>query len=158
MGGWNAASQGWTRPRRDRRDEIVDGGRWTVPDIAALLLAFAIRWEFGVALLGLKLWHQASGSRLTTLGFAREKWDGLVGAVRGISVGSATLFSIHVGPRSSGNAAFDLWRRDELARLEAERSKLVVAEREFARYREELLQAKDREDFDRFMRTRDTAQ
>ena len=38
------------------------------------------------------------------------------------------------------------------ARLDAERGKLASAERDFARYRDELLHAKDREDFDRFMR------
>ena len=63
-------------------------------------------------------------------------------------------FSLHVGPRSSGNAAFDRWRTAELARLDAERGKLVSAEREFVRYRDELLHAKDREDFERFMNAR----
>lgn len=155
MGGWNAASQGWHRARRDRRGEMSEGGRWTVPDVAALLLAFAARWELGLAFLGLKLWHQVSGSRLSTLGFARAKWDGLVALTRGFATGGSAPFSLHVGPRSSGNAAFDRWRATELARLDAERGKLASAEREFTRYRDELLHAKDREDFDRFMRARD---
>ena len=154
MGGWNAASQGWHRARRDRRGEIAEGGRWTVPDVATLLLAFALRWELGLAFLALKLWHQASGSRLSTLGFAREKWDRLVGLARSFSSGASLPFSLHVGPHSSGNAAFDRWRTAELARLDAERSKLATAEREFARYRDELLHAKDHEDFERFMNAR----
>ncbi len=154
MGGWNAASQGWHRARRDRRGELSEGGRWTVPDVAALLFAFAVRWELGLTFLGLKLWHQASGSRVSTLSFAREKWDGLVNLARGFGSGASLPFSLHVGPRSSGNAAFDRWRTAELARLDAERGKLVSAEREFVRYRDELLHAKDREDFERFMNAR----
>lgn len=154
MGGWNAASQGWTRARRDRRQEATERGRWSVPDVVALLLAFAIRWELGLAFLALKLWHQTSGSRLSTLGFAREKWEGLVAVTRGFTFGNTMPFSVHVGPRSSGNAAFDRWRREELSRLDEERSKLASAEQEFARYREDLLHAKDREDFDRFMHAR----
>ena len=152
MGGWNAASHGWHRARRTRRHELSEGGRWTLPDVAALLVAFAIRWELGLAFLALKLWHQTSGSPLSTLAFARAKWDGLVAIARGLTAGRSLPFTIHVGPQSSGNAAFDLWRRDELARLDAERGKLASAERDFARYRDELLHAKDREDFDRFMR------
>lgn len=153
MGGWSAASHAWDRKRRDRHDPSYSG-RWTVPDVAVLLIAFALRWELGLAFLALKLWHQTSGSPLSTLGFAREKWDGLVVATRGFASGGMLPFSLHVGPRSSGNAAFDRWRHEELARLDAERAKLASAEREFARYRDELLHAKDREDFDRFMNAR----
>ena len=61
-----------------------------------------------------------------------------------------------VSSRTSGNQAFDSWRETELSRIEAERSKLRTAEREFAAYRDELLHAKEREDFDRFMHTRNS--
>ena len=97
MGGWNAASQGWHRGRRERRHELSEGGRWTVPDVAALLIAFAIRWELGLAFLALKLWHQASGSPLSTLGFARTKWAGLVAITRGLTAGRSLPFSITSG-------------------------------------------------------------
>ena len=56
--------------------------------------------------------------------------------------------------RSSGNTAFDAWREGELARIEEERRKLEAAEREFTDYMESLRQAKDREEFERFMRER----
>ena len=52
---------------------------------------------------------------------------------------------------STGNRAFDEWRATELARLEEERQKLVAAEREFAEFMENLRQARDREEFERFM-------
>ena len=63
-------------------------------------------------------------------------------------------FSVHFGQTSSGNHAFDAWRRTELARIDAERAKLRTAELDFASYHDELLQAKDRDDFERFMRAR----
>ena len=155
MSGWNAASQNWQRVRRDRRAEMSEVGRWTPADFVALGVAFLVRWELGLAFLALKLWHHASGDRVSTLAFARAKWEALVGAVRALTAGSSLPFSLHVEPRSSGNAAFDRWRREELIRLDTERSKLASAEREFARYRDELLHVKDGEDFERFMRARD---
>ena len=160
MSGWNAASQGWSRTRRNRRDETVaeGGGRWVPTDVVALLVAFAIRWELGIAFLALKLWHQASGRRISTFAFAREKWDAAVAFVRTVGNGLHLPMTLHVGARSSGSPAFDRWRQDELARIAAERSKLADAEAEFARYRDELLRARDNEHFDRFMRSRDAGQ
>ena len=55
---------------------------------------------------------------------------------------------------STGNMAFDEWRREELERIEKERQKLADAEREFVTFSEELRRAKDREEFDRFMAAR----
>ena len=153
MGVWSEGRH-WQRVRR--RDAGVPGamGRWTVPDIAATLVAFAVHWEVGVAFLGLKLWQQASGYQGSVFAFASEKWEGLVGLARSVLAG-ANMPSLYIGPRSSGNAAFDTWRRTELSRIEAEREKLRMAEQEFATYRDELLHVKDREDFQRFMQARD---
>ena len=58
------------------------------------------------------------------------------------------------GMRPTGNRAFDEWRDSELARLEEERRKLEEAEREFAVHIEELRRARDREEFERFMKSR----
>ena len=156
MSGWDAASQRWPRARQTSEygASRANGGRWTMSDVVALVVAFAVRWEVGLAFLALKLWHQASGRRVSTLAFAREKWNDAVEVARSLA-GSARLpMSLHVGPRSSGSPAFDRWRQDELARIAAERAKLAEAEEEFARYRDELLGARDREHFDRFMNRR----
>ena len=154
MGGWADGARGWQRVRRgDAAGVSSAGGRWTVPDVAATIFLFAVHWELGLAFLGLKLWQQASGYQGSVFSFAREKWDGLVSFARSLASGG-TMASLHIGPRSSGNHAFDTWRRDELSRIEAERGKLRSAEREFATYRDELLHAKDREDFTRFMQAR----
>ncbi|MBV9077617.1 MAG: DUF2852 domain-containing protein [Methylobacteriaceae bacterium] len=58
------------------------------------------------------------------------------------------------GMGSSGNRAFDEYRRAELERLEAERRKLDDEARSFREFVEELKRAKDREEFDAFMARR----
>lgn len=58
------------------------------------------------------------------------------------------------GPASSGNLAFDEWKKAELARLEEERRKLQDAHNEFAAFVENIRRAKDREEFERFMNER----
>ncbi len=155
MSGWNNAARQreWSR-RGAGRTGSNGGGRWTVLDGVVLGLAFLIQWELGLVFLGLKLWHQASGSPGNVFTFARVKWDGLVRLAQGFLEGRPMPFSVHFGQASSGNHAFDTWRSAELARIEAERAKLRIAERDFASYHEELVQAKDREAFERFMRAR----
>ena len=155
MGGWGNGVHGWQRVRRsDPAGVPATGGRWTTPDFAATIVGFAIHWELGVAFLVLKLWQQASGYPGSVFAFGREKWDGLVALARSVLSGT-TMPALHLGARSSGNQAFDAWRRAELSRIDAERERLRHAEREFASYRDELLHAKDREDFERFMQIRD---
>ncbi len=155
MSGWGNGVHGWQRiRRRDPAGVPATNGRWTTPDFAATIVGFAVHWELGVAFLVLKLWQQASGYPGSVFAFAREKWDGLVSVARSLLSGAAVP-SLHLGGRSSGNHAFDAWRRAELARIDTERGRLRDAEREFATYRDELLHAKDRDDFDRFMQGHD---
>lgn len=156
MGGWsNAAHQGnWADAgRADRATRRKQRG-WTSADVAVLVVAFVIRWELGLAFLGLKLWHQASGYDGSVFSFARMKWNALVALTRAMLEGGSLPFSLNFGPKSTGNLAFDAWRRGELERIDSERQKLQSAEREFTRYRDDLLQARDREAFDRFMQAR----
>jgi hypothetical protein len=155
MGGWSDAAQhgNWAQPsgedRRARRRR-----KWAGPEIAVLVIAFVIRWELGLAFLALKLWHQASGEEGSVFAFARRKWEGLVAATSTLLSNGSLPFAANFGPKSSGNLAFDEWRQGELARIEAERQKLQAAERDFSAYREELLRARDREAFERFMQGR----
>src|SRR5262249_6788804 len=58
---------------------------------------------------------------------------------------------------STGNFAFEEYRRRELERLEAERRRLDDEARAFAEFVEELKRAKDREEFDAFMARRRAA-
>ena len=55
---------------------------------------------------------------------------------------------------STGNSAFDDYRRRELDRLEEERRRLDEEAKAFAAFVEELKRAKDREEFDAFMARR----
>ena len=153
MGGWsNAARQGtWSDAGQTDRATRRKPRGWTSADAAVLVGAFVIRWELGLAFLALKLWHQASGYDGSVFSFARMKWNALVALTRAVLEGGVLPFSLNLGPKSSGNLAFDAWRRGELERIESERLKLQDAERAFTSYRDDLLQARDREAFDRFM-------
>ena len=157
------ADQGLAPTRDLELNRAAEGRRrrgksrgWTSADLTLLVVAFIVRWELGLGFLALKLWHQASGYEGSTLSFARLKWNGLVTLARAVFEGRALPISLSFGAKSSGNLAFDAWRRGELERIAIERRKLQVAEGEFASYRDDLLQARDREAFDRFMRSRES--
>ncbi len=78
---------------------------------------------------------------------ANQTADTIFAKYRGAGFGSR--------PHSStGNVAFDDWRKAELDRIEAERRKLDEMRAEFDSYLRELRRAKDQEEFDRFMRDR----
>ncbi len=102
--------------------------RWTPLGIAAMILGFAVWWPIGLAVLGYILWG-GSIDDLINDGIAKAK-----SATR--SHGSST-----------GNSAFDEYRRETLRRLEQEQA-------EFDEYVEKLRQARDREEFERFMADR----
>jgi len=91
-------------------------------------------WPIGLAILFFNLWNRSGG----VMPFANLKEQ------------MAAPFS----PASTGNAAFDDWRSAEIERIEAERRKLAEAEREFRVFLDELKRAKDREEFERFMKAR----
>ena len=57
---------------------------------------------------------------------------------------------------SSGNAAFDDYRSEQLKRLDEERRRLDEEVKAFHEYLANLNKAKDREEFDRFMRDRNS--
>ena len=58
------------------------------------------------------------------------------------------------GFASSGNAAFDEYKRTQLARLEEERRKLDDEQKAFRDHLARLRKAKDQDEFDRFMAER----
>jgi len=120
--------------------------RWTLFELATMVLGFMIFWPIGVAVFVYKMWQRRSGADdlqtfvTTKWNEARTSWTGPRGW--GFSAGA------------SGNAAFDAWKAAELERLEAERRKLEDAAREFADFLDNIRHAKDREEFDRFMAER----
>jgi hypothetical protein len=122
--------------------------RWSFLEIGIVVGSFIVFWPLGIAALILKLtkgelWRGASDMAppwqnwKKTEGDMREHWQAWRGA-----------------PQSSGNAAFDDYRKAQLERLEAERRKLDEERAAFAEHLAKLRRAKDQEEFDRFMAER----
>jgi hypothetical protein len=140
--------------------------RWRPLEIAAVVLGFIVFWPLGLAMLLWKLWRSRNGQPADFVQAARtleekvmhswpeklRRW-GCSQRREAATWGNAS-WGFTPGMRSTGNAAFDDWRDGELARLEEERRKLETAEREFAEHIESLRRAKDREEFEAFMRAR----
>ena len=121
--------------------------RWKPLEIGAIVVGFAIWWPVGVALLGLKF-AQRRGYRM----------DDAMNAVRGAFGGMGRAAPPQWRPfasASTGNAAFDEWRNAELAKLDEERRRIDAAQREFAEHLNNLRKARDRDEFEAFMRARE---
>lgn len=115
---------------------------WTPVTIAMMIIGFMIFWPLGLAMIAYILWGDRleefkSGVNRTTDAFACN-W----GKRAGMS-------------NRTGNIAFDEWRDAEIARLEEERRRLDETRREFDDYLRELRRAKDEEEFNSFMASRD---
>ena len=123
---------------------------WKPFEIAAMVLGFIVFWPIGLAILFAKFWQRQHGHRQPLPSKRPRVFSRRSTRKPGLVVKSAATS----GWRSTGNVAFDEWRESELARLEAERRKLAEAERDFARHIEELRRARDREEFESFMRAR----
>ena len=143
------------------------GSRWTPFELAAMVLGFIVYWPIGLAILGYKYWQRKTGAA-DLQSVASEKWREAKSAMASGPWGANTWtrgggcgwgrrdmsgWRGFAGP-STGNSAFDDWKRAELARLDEERRKLDEAHREFATYREAVRRAKDKEEFERFMAER----
>jgi Protein of unknown function (DUF2852) len=126
--------------------------RWSGTEIAVVVGSFIVFWPLGVAAMAVKLykgelWNGASDTAPPWQNWkrsrdeARETWKNYRG---------------HQG--SSGNAAFDDYRKTQLDRLEQERRKLDDERQAFADHLAKLRRAKDQEEFDRFMAERNAPQ
>ena len=105
--------------------------------IAAMVLGFVCFWPLGLAILGYLIWSGRMGC-----GSHGRTWSCFGGGERRSHDGHT---------RSSGNAAFDEYRAETLKRLEDEFD-------EFQVFLEQLRLAKDKEEFDRFMASRSSAE
>ncbi|MBY6240847.1 DUF2852 domain-containing protein [Methylosinus sp. Sm6] len=140
----------------DPHERFGGCGRGFKPvELFAIILGFIVFWPIGLAILLFKVWQRKFGYEGDVFAFAQERAADLQARWREATGQSRS--EGWRGPgfmRSSGNVAFDDWRESELARLEEERRKLAEAEREFAEHIEELRRARDREEFESFMRAR----
>lgn len=117
---------------------------WTPATIALMVLGFVVFWPLGFAMLAYILF----GERLRD--FKRDVNE----RADGVFAGCGRHRGRHRHSFSTGNVAFDDWRKAELERLEQERRKLDEMRAEFDSYVRELRRAKDQDEFDRFMRER----
>lgn len=105
-------------------------GRWTPLGVAAVVLGFVTWWPIGLAVIAYIMW----GGSIDDL--AREGVDQVKAAIKPAS--------------TTGSAAFDAYRAETLRRLEEEQA-------EFNSFVTKLRDARDREEFERFMADRNTA-
>jgi Protein of unknown function (DUF2852) len=125
-------------------------GKWAGLEIAAMVGGFVVFWPVGLGLLALKL---VKGSMWPGASDGKMPWDSLKTAQNfsGTAAYAAWQNTKSSAAPSSGNAAFDAYKKQQLERLEAERRKLEEEQLAFADYLAKLRQAKDQDEFDRFM-------
>jgi hypothetical protein len=113
--------------------------------IVLMVLGFIVFWPIGLAILAYLLWSGRMGCGRHDIEHwrerAAERWE------RKRERWERRWGGHHHGLRPSGNRAFDEYREAALRRLEDEA-------KEFPEYLERLRMAKDRAEFDDFMRER----
>ena len=114
-------------------------------EIGAIVLGFIYWWPVGLALVA---WKVAGYPAVSELRDLAER------ARRGVAPSRFAQAFETANRRSTGNWAFEEYRRGEIDRLEAQRRALEAESRAFTDFVEELKRAKDREQFDAFMAKR----
>lgn len=122
---------------------------WSPLTIALMVLGFIIFWPLGLAMLAYILWGEYFGG-------SREQAETWFNKQKNSfkTQGGASAHAPRYSHRPTGNAAFDDYRDEQLKRLEDERRRLEEERAAFEEYLANLHQARDREEFDRFMRER----
>jgi Protein of unknown function (DUF2852) len=128
--------------------------RWSFLEMAVVVGSFIVFWPLGIAALVLKLVKGELWSGASEMAPPWQKWR--ENEAYGFAKNWSQDWSKGRGQwqPSSGNAAFDAYRREQLEKLEAERRKLDDERKAFAEHLSKLRQAKDQEEFERFMRER----
>lgn len=113
--------------------------------IVLMVVGFFVFWPLGLAMLAYILWGERIPEVRRHFAGLRREWSSEFGGGCGAR-----------GFARSGNTAFDEYRARELKRLDEERRKLEEERKAFEAFMRNLREARDREEFDRFMRDRDT--
>ena len=133
---------------------------WSPFTVLAMILGFIVFWPLGLAVLAYVLWGERfgfSGERADRWLNRQRMWGGWCQNRRARAYDRRHPFDFARGP-SSGNAAFDEYRAEQMRRLDEERRRLDEEINEFHDYLRNLNMARDREEFDRFMRERHNRQ
>lgn len=118
---------------------------WSPLTVALMVLGFVVFWPLGLAVLAYILWGEYMGG-------SREQAESWLKAQKKACKGYGKHY--RGAHRATGNAAFDDYRDEQLKRLEEERRRLDEEREAFAEYLDNLHKARDRDEFDRFMRER----
>ncbi|MEO6015556.1 MAG: DUF2852 domain-containing protein [Devosia sp.] len=122
--------------------------QWGPITIALMVLGFVVWWPLGLAILAYILWGEKFGGSSEKA----EAWMNKSKAwCRDQNHGHHNRSNWR---QSSGNAAFDDYRAEQLKRLDEERKRLDEEINAFHEHMRNLRMARDREEFDRFMRDR----
>ncbi len=124
--------------------------QWSPLTIILMVLGFVVWVPLGFAVLAYVLWGELFGG-------STEKVSRFVDRSRSFASECGRKgqgFKSHGFGAGSGNAAFDEYRAEQLRRLEEERRRLDEEIHAFHEHMRNLRMARDREEFDRFMRDR----
>ena len=122
---------------------------WKPVEIVAVVMGFAIYWPIGLSVLGWKFMQRKGYSISDVFDAARSRFAGWTSDMNRAERKPWRPFE-----STTGNAAFDEWRKAEMEKLDEQRRQLDAAEREFAEHKADLRRARDKEEFDRFMAAR----
>lgn len=122
--------------------------QWSPLTITLMVIGFIVFWPLGLAMLAYILWGEKFGGSAEK---AQAYWNKGTSFMRDNTKHYGFGQTHHT---SSGNAAFDEYRAEQMRRLEEERARLDAEVEAFHEYMANLNKAKDREEFDRFMSER----
>ena len=120
---------------------------WSFWEVALIAAAFIVFWPLGLLAL---FWKLAKGEMWPGSSQSAAPWSRFKGQDLNLK---RWAFRDELTP-TSGNSAFDAYKKSELDRLEQERRKLAEEQRAFGEFLDRLKKAKDQDEFDRFMSER----
>jgi len=123
---------------------------WTPATIAMMIIGFMIFWPLGLAMLAYILWGDRLDSFKSEINRATDNVTEKMTSPFRCGRGAAR----HHRTVRTGNVAFDDWREVELSRLEEERTRLDEMRHDFDEYLRELRRAKDENEFQTFMKSK----
>lgn len=124
--------------------------QWGPLTIALMVLGFILWWPLGLAMLAYIIWGENFGG-------SSEKVQRFAERSKGWARNCTPRHNAGAWSSTSGNAAFDDYRAEQLRRLEEERRRLDEEISAFHEHMANLRKARDREEFDRFMRDRNSS-
>lgn len=146
------SSMSGTGPQGAWRSGGCGRAAWRPVELLAMVLGLMVFWPIGLGVIAWKLCQRGGGAPSGDwFGAMRERFEKFNAG--GFGSGARADWR-GFGFGQTGNAAFDEWRKQEIERLEEERRKLETAQKEFADFVDQARRARDREEFERFMRER----